>query len=185
MVRIFCCNIDTAEVAETLALRSEPAPRASVSFSQLLCASVVTFDRAVEVVLFDKVMAVYKHSGDIFLYIIGAPEENELILSSVLSCLEESLQTLFNSDAVESAQLDKRTLIENLDMLLLTVDEIIDEGFVPVSPLHASIFVLCPTAFSLAKHSFDCSLVSSRSPLFVFSALFSRLTRSKSRSACR
>jgi hypothetical protein len=90
------------------------------------------YGRAVEVVLFDKVMAVYKHSGDIFLYIIGAPEENELILSSVLSCLEESLQTLFNSDAVESAQLDKRTLIENLDMLLLTVDEIIDEGCVPV-----------------------------------------------------
>ena len=113
---------------------------------------IAIFDRAVEVVLFDKVMAVYKHSGDIFLYIIGAPEENELILSSVLSCLEESLQTLFNSDAVESAQLDKRTLIENLDMLLLTVDEIIDEGFVPIStPPRNHIFASCTLVFSLSS----------------------------------
>ena len=109
------------------------------------------YGRAVEVVLFDKVMAVYKHSGDIFLYIIGAPEENELILSSVLSCLEESLQTLFNSDAVESAQLDKRTLIENLDMLLLTVDEIIDEGCVPV--IFFSVFLSHVPDFSSIRSS--------------------------------
>ncbi len=131
-------------------------------------------------VLFDKVMAVYKHSGDIFLYIIGAPEENELILSSVLSCLEESLQTLFNSDAVESAQLDKRTLIENLDMLLLTVDEIIDEGFVSVSQPRAikySYYV----QWCFRLRVFPCLF---SSPL-VLPASFSRLTRSKSRSACR
>jgi hypothetical protein len=53
----------------------------------------------VEVVLFEKIMAVYKHSGDVFMYIIGSPQENELILSTVLQCLEESLQTLFLSEA--------------------------------------------------------------------------------------
>lgn len=50
-------------------------------------------------VLFEKVMSVFKHSGEVFLYVIGAPEENELILASVLSCLEESLKTLFNTEA--------------------------------------------------------------------------------------
>ena len=79
-----------------------------------------------EVVLFDKIMAVYKHSGDVFIYIVGSPQENELILSSVLSCLEESLQTLFQSEA--SVSIEKRTLVDNLDMLLLTVDEILDDG---------------------------------------------------------
>ena len=44
----------------------------------ILLLSLVLKIRPVEVVLFDKVMAVFKRSGDVLLYVIGSPEERDL-----------------------------------------------------------------------------------------------------------
>lgn len=54
-----------------------------------------------------------------------APEaENELIVLSVLNSVEESLSNLLRG------QVGRRTVTENLDLLLLVVDEIVDEGLI-------------------------------------------------------
>jgi len=77
-----------------------------------------------EVILLDGIIAVYKLVSDVYIVVLGSDRENELIIASVLSAVEESLQKLVRGS------IDKRSLIEQLDLLLLSVDEIIDDGFV-------------------------------------------------------
>jgi coatomer subunit zeta len=67
-------------------------------------------------------VVVYKFIGDVFFYVVGSDDENEVVLYSVLQGLTESLTVLLRG-AVE-----KRVVLENLDLALLTVDEIVDEG---------------------------------------------------------
>ena len=55
-------------------------------------------------------------------YVIGDSNDNELLLSEVLDAVTDTLDILFGS------QLEKRTLLENFDLLILTVDEIFEEG---------------------------------------------------------
>eukprot|EP00455_Lapot_gusevi_P044286 TRINITY_DN550_c0_g1_i2.p1 TRINITY_DN550_c0_g1~~TRINITY_DN550_c0_g1_i2.p1 ORF type:complete len:119 (-),score=23.30 TRINITY_DN550_c0_g1_i2:114-470(-) len=74
--------------------------------------------------MFERYIAVYKHCADVFFYIISSTEENELIVSSVLQCLEESMSMLLRN------QVGKRTLVDNLDLLLLAIDEIVDDGVI-------------------------------------------------------
>jgi hypothetical protein len=77
-----------------------------------------------EVILLDGIIAVYKLVSDVYIVVLGSDRENELIIASVLSAVEESLQKLVRGS------IDKRSLIEQLDLLVLSVDEIIDDGFV-------------------------------------------------------
>lgn len=69
-------------------------------------------------------MTVFKFYGDAFVYVIGAADENELVLHHVLVCLEESLTSLLR------VPIDRQPLIDNLDVLLLTIDEILDDGII-------------------------------------------------------
>lgn len=62
--------------------------------------------------------------NDIILYVLGNGAENELILQSVLQALDETVGNLLKG------QVSKKTLVENLDLLLLSIDEIIDDGLV-------------------------------------------------------
>jgi len=57
-------------------------------------------------------------------YVTGSQDENELILSSVLTAFYESV-TLLLRGAVE-----KKTVLENLDLVLLAMDEIVDKGLI-------------------------------------------------------
>ncbi|CEO97287.1 Coatomer subunit zeta [Plasmodiophora brassicae] len=77
-----------------------------------------------EVVMFDQYVTVFKFYGDAFVYVIGAADENELVLHHVLVCLEESLTSLLR------VPIDRQPLIDNLDVLLLTIDEILDDGII-------------------------------------------------------
>src|ERR1700722_13477184 len=43
-----------------------------------------------------------------------------------------SKSDLVLSNSLNRNQVDKRTLIDNLDLLLLSIDEIIDDGYVPM-----------------------------------------------------
>lgn len=69
-------------------------------------------------------MAVYKHSLDLILYFIAGPTENELMLSTALSSLTDAFIMLLRN------QLEKRAVLENLDLVLLCLDETIDDGYV-------------------------------------------------------
>uniref|UniRef100_A0A803TY95 Coatomer subunit zeta n=1 Tax=Anolis carolinensis TaxID=28377 RepID=A0A803TY95_ANOCA len=77
-----------------------------------------------EIAFLEGLTIVYKSSIDLFFYVVGSPHENELMLTSVLSCLFESLNHMLRKNV------EKRALMENLDGVFLVVDEIVDGGVI-------------------------------------------------------
>ncbi|KAK9823143.1 hypothetical protein WJX72_000575 [[Myrmecia] bisecta] len=77
-----------------------------------------------EITMFDDVIVVYKFIGDLMFYVTGSQDENELILYNVLGGFFESISLLLRG-AVE-----KKTVLENLDLALLAMDEILDGGLI-------------------------------------------------------
>lgn len=76
-----------------------------------------------DIILYDSHLAVYKHSLDLILYFIAGPTENELMLSAALTSLIDALSMLLRNS------LEKRAVLENLDLVLLCLDETIDDGY--------------------------------------------------------
>lgn len=81
-----------------------------------------------DIILYDSHLAVYKHSLDLIFYIIGEPQENELMLHAALVTFSDAVHLLLRN------QVEKRGVLENLDIVLLCLDETIDDGCV-VLPL--------------------------------------------------
>ncbi|KAH8916645.1 snare-like protein [Atractiella rhizophila] len=77
-----------------------------------------------EILLHASHLILYKPSVDLTLYIVGPESENELMLSSLLNSLYESLSTVLRH------QFEKRSVLENLDLVVLTVDETVDDGII-------------------------------------------------------
>ncbi|EIE23550.1 zeta-cop, subunit of COP-I complex [Coccomyxa subellipsoidea C-169] len=77
-----------------------------------------------EITMFDDVIVVYKFIGDLMFFVTGSQDENELILCQVLQGFYESISLLLRS-AVE-----KKTVLENLDLVLLVMDETVDGGLI-------------------------------------------------------
>jgi len=77
-----------------------------------------------EIVILDDYAAVYKSSGDLTFYTIGGKDENELLLLQVLNVFREAMDLLLRN------QVEKKTMLENLDYVLLTMDELIDSGII-------------------------------------------------------
>ncbi|XP_061445661.1 coatomer subunit zeta-2 [Rhineura floridana] len=77
-----------------------------------------------EIAFLEGLTIVYKSSIDLFFYVVGSPHENELMLMSVLTCLFESLNHMLQKN------MEKRTLMENMDGVFLVVDEIVDGGVI-------------------------------------------------------
>ncbi|XP_058810088.1 coatomer subunit zeta-1 isoform X2 [Phymastichus coffea] len=80
-----------------------------------------------EIMMLDGLTCLYKSNVDLFFYVIGCVYENELILMSVLNCLYESISHILRKNV------EKRTVLDNLDIIMLTIDEICDEGFMGCS----------------------------------------------------
>lgn len=79
-----------------------------------------------DVMVVDDLAIVYDAQQEVSFFIVGDASENILILSGVLSCLVESLQELLKCHGA----VDRRTLLENYDILILVVDEMIDDGVI-------------------------------------------------------
>ncbi|XP_049622524.1 coatomer subunit zeta-2 [Suncus etruscus] len=77
-----------------------------------------------EIAFFGGMTIVYKSSIDLFLYVVGSSQENELMLMSVLTCLFESLNHILRKNV------EKRWLLENMDGAFLVLDEIVDGGVI-------------------------------------------------------
>lgn len=96
-----------------------------------------------EIIMFENMTCVYKGNVDLFFYVMGSSQENEvisllvsfwkksnlilifhfqLILVSVLNCLYDSISQILRKNV------EKRTLMENLDVVILALDEICDSG---------------------------------------------------------
>ena len=61
---------------------------------------------------------------DLFFYVLGSSKENEILLTSVLNCIYDSISQVLRKNV------EKRSLYDNLDVTMLVVDEICDGGIV-------------------------------------------------------
>jgi len=77
-----------------------------------------------DIILYESHLAVYKHSLDLIFYILGPSSENELMLQIALSAFFDAVSLLLRN------QIEKRSVLENLDMVLLCLDETIDDGII-------------------------------------------------------
>ncbi|XP_075033092.1 coatomer subunit zeta-2 isoform X2 [Mixophyes fleayi] len=77
-----------------------------------------------EVLLVDGVTVLSQRLSDVICYIIGGPDENELMLLSALTCICETLCHMLRKHA------DRSSLLENMDTAFLILDEIIDQGVI-------------------------------------------------------
>uniref|UniRef100_A0A0E0A0B4 Coatomer subunit zeta n=1 Tax=Oryza glumipatula TaxID=40148 RepID=A0A0E0A0B4_9ORYZ len=77
-----------------------------------------------EIVMFDGHIVLYKFIQDLHFFVTGGEEENELILASVLQGFTDAVDIILRNNV------DKRTALENLDLILLCLDEIVDGGIV-------------------------------------------------------
>ena len=75
-----------------------------------------------EIIMLDQLTILYKSHMDVFFYVIGSVNQNEIMLNSVLNCLFDSLNTILRKNV------EKKTLYEHLDAVLLAVDELCDNG---------------------------------------------------------
>ncbi|KAI2261284.1 hypothetical protein LOZ09_001382 [Ophidiomyces ophidiicola] len=83
-----------------------------------------TNKQANDIVLYDNRVVVFKMESDVMLYVIGGAEENEVLLYNVVVALRDALAILLGGST------DKRTFIENYDLVSLTIDEIVDDGVI-------------------------------------------------------
>lgn len=75
-----------------------------------------------EVLLVDTELVVFRSGIECKFYISGPVEENELILVGVLEAIFDTVSILLKG------QVDKRTMLDNLELILLTIDEVLDHG---------------------------------------------------------
>uniref|UniRef100_A0A183B2Z9 Coatomer subunit zeta n=1 Tax=Echinostoma caproni TaxID=27848 RepID=A0A183B2Z9_9TREM len=72
--------------------------------------------------LLDGATCVYRSISDVFFYVLGDIAENELILVSALNCLFDSVNQILKRCV------EKKTVLDNLDLIFLTVDELCNSG---------------------------------------------------------
>jgi hypothetical protein len=77
-----------------------------------------------DIILYDGQLCVVKHALDVAYYVVGDAGENELMLSAALHAFADAVSMLLRG------QVEKRALLENLDLVLLALDETIDQGII-------------------------------------------------------
>ena len=77
-----------------------------------------------EVLQMEGEVVVWRAGQDVKFFLGGVNEENELILVGVLDAVYDSVSLLLREQVV------KRTMIDNLELVLLTIDECIDNGHI-------------------------------------------------------
>lgn len=79
-------------------------------------------DSVTDIIMLDGLTCVFKQNVDVYFYVMGSCNENELLLVNVLNCLFDSLNMILKKDVVSTS------LMNNLDIVMLTFDEICDGG---------------------------------------------------------
>ncbi|OJI80558.1 hypothetical protein ASPTUDRAFT_69175 [Aspergillus tubingensis CBS 134.48] len=85
-----------------------------------------------DVILYDNRIVVFKMESDVMLYVVGSADENEVLLYNVVLSLRDALGILFKYawPILPKGATDKRTIVENYDLVALAIDEIIDDGII-------------------------------------------------------
>lgn len=76
---------------------------------------------SVDVMEFKDYVVAYKQADDLFMFVVGGADENELIMAEVLTALDETLHIIMRAQVFEEAVLEK------LESLLLVIDELVDQ----------------------------------------------------------
>lgn len=76
---------------------------------------------SIDVMEFKEYVVAYKQADDLFMFIVGGSDENELIMAEVLNALFEALDIIMRHQVFEEA------VLERLESLLLVVDELVDQ----------------------------------------------------------
>lgn len=118
--RVFARYYQPPHVASTLSSFSTPALQKT--FEKDLFEK--TKKQNSDVIVFDNKVVCYKSSVDLMLYTISGTEENELMIYAVVMAIREAMEMLLR------VSVDKRSLLENYDLLSLVVDEVVDDGIV-------------------------------------------------------
>jgi len=77
-----------------------------------------------EIIMFEGMTCLYKSNVDLFFYVIGSAGENELLLMSVLDCIYTSISQILRKNV------DRRSLLDNMEIVMLALDEAIDNGMI-------------------------------------------------------
>lgn len=77
-----------------------------------------------EIIMLDEHQAVYRFIGDLQFYVLGSLEENEILLLDVLTGFYDSITLLLRN------QVEKKCVLENLDLVLLSMDELTEGGLI-------------------------------------------------------
>ncbi|KAK6634405.1 Coatomer subunit zeta-1 [Polyplax serrata] len=99
-----------------------PTPKEQKAFEKNLYTK--THRANTEIIMLDGLTCVYKSNVDLFFYVMGSSHENELILMSVLNCFYDSVSQILRKNV------EKRIVLENLDIVMLAMDEICDGGII-------------------------------------------------------
>ncbi|NWI32618.1 COPZ1 protein, partial [Sula dactylatra] len=105
-----------------------------------------------EIACLEGLTVVYRSSIDLFFYVVGGCQENELMLSAVLACLLDTLGHLLRGPGPRTVHgtpgpdrewvqrhlpplahrkdVEKRWLLDNMEGMFLVVDEIVDRGVI-------------------------------------------------------
>lgn len=76
-----------------------------------------------DVILYDNHLVLFQPAHDVILYIVAPSGENEVMLSGLLSSLHGAIAHL-----LPNRQIEKRAVLENLDLVSLAIDETVDDG---------------------------------------------------------
>ncbi|BGP40456.1 Golgi-to-ER vesicle coat component [Rhodotorula kratochvilovae] len=77
-----------------------------------------------DILLVDNLVVLYKQSIDLTFFLVAPANENELMLQAVLTAFYDAVAMLLRH------QVEKRSILENLDLVVLALDETIDNGIV-------------------------------------------------------
>lgn len=77
-----------------------------------------------DIILYDSQLVLFKASLDVIFYVVGPAAENELMLSGLLGAFYDATSMLVRH------QVEKRAILENLDLVTLALDETVDDGII-------------------------------------------------------
>jgi len=103
-----------------------PDHAAQTDFEQKLSRKIkgTTAKNEADVIILDNTIIVFRAGIDLNFCIFGSAQENELILANVLDGFYDALNQLLRG------QLDRRTVLDNMALVLLAQDELVDAGLI-------------------------------------------------------
>jgi hypothetical protein len=102
--------------------RKYPSANDKRLFEKSLFAKTSKANVAGEILMIDNLTVVYKNSNDLYFYVVGSTDENELMLMSILNCFYELINLTLKR------RMEKKYLLNSLDLVFLGIDLMCDDG---------------------------------------------------------